>query len=115
MKVAIASTGDDTNSTLSPVFSRCNFFVFFDTQTQALEFFPNPYKNSGHEAGEQVLHLLASRYIDMAIGMRFGQKVKQWFDRRKICMVIFKNPAMSVGDVLSLIKNNPRYNLSTEA
>lgn len=114
MKIAIASTGDDTNSMLSPVFSRCNIFVFFDTQTQALEFYPNPYKNSGHEAGEQVLQLVASRNIDMVIGMRFGQKVKQWFDRRKICMVIFKDPLMSVGDVLKLIKKNPHYNLSVE-
>lgn len=113
MKIAIASMGNEAKSLLSPVFSRCNTFVFFDTQTQALEFFPNPFKDSGHEAGEQVLRLMASRNIEMVIGKRFGQKVKQWFDSRKICMVIYKRPGMLVGDVIQLIKNNPAYNLSS--
>ncbi|MGC8865209.1 MAG: NifB/NifX family molybdenum-iron cluster-binding protein [Bacteroidales bacterium] len=103
MKIAIASTGNETKSRLSPVFSRCNTFVFFDSETHALEFFPNPFKNAGNEAGNLAMQLMVSRGVDMVVGMRFGQKIKQGFDSRKICMVIYKDPQMEVGDVVRLL------------
>ncbi|RLC68193.1 MAG: dinitrogenase iron-molybdenum cofactor biosynthesis protein, partial [Chloroflexi bacterium] len=42
MKVAVSSNGSDLNAPVSPVFGRCPYYIFVDTETMEYEAIANP-------------------------------------------------------------------------
>ena len=42
MKIAITSSGNSPDAIMDSRFGRCKYFVFYDTETGAMEFLPNP-------------------------------------------------------------------------
>lgn len=103
MKVAIASSGNDKQALLSEVLARSPWVVFYDTNTGALEFFPNPFSQYENEVGQEIFQVLISRNVSLVISKRVGIKFKQWLDARQIQMAIFTED-LTIGQVLELLE-----------
>jgi predicted Fe-Mo cluster-binding NifX family protein len=103
MKVAITSTGNNLESKLDQRFGRCSFFVFYDSETQGMEFIPNPNKDAEEGAGPASVQLVASRNVQKIISGEFGIKIKSLLDSLKIQMIILKEPDKSIRELIDML------------
>ena len=72
MKVAISAQGPDLNSEVSPVFGRCPYFIFVDTETMKFESFPNEAMNAPGGAGIQAAQFVVNQGAQAVISGRVG-------------------------------------------
>ena len=105
MKVAITSNGNSPESKLDSRFGRCAYFVVYDTESQSMEFIPNPNKENIEGAGPASVQLIASRGAKKVISGEFGAKVKSLFDSLKIMLVILKDPEKRVSEIIELLNH----------
>ncbi len=105
MKVVMASAGNTQQALISKIFARCPWFVFYDTDTGAIEFYPNTFKDLSGEVGKEIMDLILSRNVSLAISGRFGAKMKAWMDSRKIQMAVYHDQR-TVEEILDLLKRN---------
>jgi predicted Fe-Mo cluster-binding NifX family protein len=105
MKVAITSAGNSPEAKLDSHFGRCSYFVVYDTDSQATEFIPNPYKENIEGAGQASVQLVASRGAEKVISGEFGAKVKSLFDSLKIKLIILKDPERKISDIIDLLNH----------
>jgi predicted Fe-Mo cluster-binding NifX family protein len=105
MKVAITSTGGSLESKLDQRFGRCSYFIIYDTETQGIEFLPNPNKEVQEGAGPASVQLVASRNVQKIISGEFGIKIKPLLDSLKIQMIVMKNPEKSIREIIKIINN----------
>lgn len=103
MKVAITSTGNTLESKIDERFGRCAFFVIYDTETKAIEFIPNPHKDLESGAGPAAVQLVASRGAKKIVAGEFGIKIKSLLDSLKIQMIVFKQPDLSIQEVINML------------
>jgi predicted Fe-Mo cluster-binding NifX family protein len=103
MKVAITSTGNNLESKLDQRFGRCSFFVIYDSETQGMEFIPNPNKDAEEGAGPASVHLVASRNVSKIISGEFGIKIKSLLDSLKIQMIILKESDKSIREMIDML------------
>jgi predicted Fe-Mo cluster-binding NifX family protein len=61
MKVVVSSQGENLDAAASPVFGRCQTFVFVDTETMEFEALPNPAMNQGGGAGIQAAQFVVNQ------------------------------------------------------
>jgi len=95
MKIAITSEGNTLDSFIDPRFGRCAFFVVYDTDTQDVEFFSNPAKESSEGAGPAAVQFVAAKGVKKVIAGEFGGKIKSLFDTLQIEMLTDKGKAIS--------------------
>jgi predicted Fe-Mo cluster-binding NifX family protein len=105
MIIVITSKGNSPDSKLDSHFGRCSHFVFYDTLTNSMEFFPNPFKDIKEEAGLQAANLLATRNTGKIVTGELGIKVKPLLDRLKIQLIIFKNKEKSIQDIINMLNH----------
>ena len=105
MKVAITSTGNSLESKLDSRFGRCSYFVIYDTESQSVEFIPNPYIENIEGAGQASGQLVASRGVEKVVSGEFGVKVKSLFDSLKIKLVILKDPEKKISSIIDLLNH----------
>ncbi|HNZ44029.1 MAG: Dinitrogenase iron-molybdenum cofactor [Bacteroidetes bacterium ADurb.Bin408] len=105
MKIAITSTGNTLDSNIDQRFGRCEYFVLFDKETNAVEFLPNPYKNAEDGAGPASVELIASRNVNKIISGEFGIKIKSLIDSLKIQMIVIKNPEKKISELIELLSH----------
>ncbi|MGI6338836.1 MAG: NifB/NifX family molybdenum-iron cluster-binding protein [Bacteroidales bacterium] len=105
MKVAITSTGNTPESKLDQRFGRCACFVIYDTETNSLEFIPNPNKDALEGAGPASVQIVASRGVEKVISGEFGIKVKSLFDSLKIQMIVIKEPEKKIIEIIDMLNN----------
>jgi predicted Fe-Mo cluster-binding NifX family protein len=105
MKVAITSTGKSLESTLDQRFGRCSFFVIYDTETEGVEFIPNPNKDFEEGAGPASVRLVASKDVKKIISGEFGVKIKSLLDSLNIQMVVYKEPDKSIQIIIDMLNN----------
>jgi predicted Fe-Mo cluster-binding NifX family protein len=103
MKVAITSTGNTPESKLDQRFGRCACFVIYDTETNSLEFIPNPNKDALEGAGPASVQIVASRGVEKVISGEFGIKVKSLFDSLKIQMIVIKEPEKKIIEIIDML------------
>jgi len=60
MKVVVSAQGDGLDAASSPVFGRCPYFVFVDTDTMEAKVMPNPAMSQGGGAGIQAAQLVVN-------------------------------------------------------
>jgi len=60
MKVVVSAQGDSLDAASSPVFGRCPYFVFVDTETMEAKAMPNPAMSQGGGAGIQAAQLVVN-------------------------------------------------------
>lgn len=105
MRVAITSTGNSLDSTIDQRFGRCEYFVIFDKETNAIEFLPNPFKGAEEGAGPASVQLIASRNASKIISGEFGIKIKSLLDSLKIQMIVIKEPDKKISEIIEMLKH----------
>jgi len=105
MRVAIASIGNTLDSTISDHFGRCNCFVIYDTESKAIEFIPNPYKDTEEGAGQSAVQLVVSRNVQKIISGDFGIKIKPLLDSLRIQMIVLKDTQKKIKDIIEMLNH----------
>lgn len=105
MKVAIASNGNTLDSNIDSSFARCAWFIIYDTENGAMEFFPNTNKDIEDHAGNAAVDLALSRNVSMIISGDFGMKIKPLLDSMHIQMVVIKDSTKRVNQIIELLNN----------
>ena len=104
MKIAITSTGDTVNSTIDSRFGRCTFFAIHNTDTKSTEFFLNPSKEAQEGAGPAAVQFVAAHKVSKIVSGEFGMKIKSLLESLNIEMIINKDSASKITDVIELYK-----------
>jgi predicted Fe-Mo cluster-binding NifX family protein len=105
MKIAITSTGISLDSRLDSRFARCSCFVIYDTESQAMEFIPNPNRENLEGAGPASVELLAARGVRKVISGEFGAKVKSFFDQLQIQLIVLHDTEKRITEIIALLNN----------
>ena len=71
MKIAIASSGKDENSELSPVSGRAPYFLIFEDK-KLVKTIKNPFAVGGGGAGFAVAKMLADEKVELVVAGQFG-------------------------------------------
>jgi predicted Fe-Mo cluster-binding NifX family protein len=72
MKICITSTGPTLDSDMDPRFGRCQYFLFIDSDTRALEAVENPNLSASGGAGIQSAQLVANKGVEALITGQVG-------------------------------------------
>lgn len=104
MKIAITSTGDTVDSTIDSRFGRCTFFAIHNTDTKSTEFFLNPSKEAQEGAGPAAVQFVAAHKVSKIVSGEFGMKIKSLLESLNIEMIINKDSASKITDVIELYK-----------
>ncbi|MFY9116148.1 MAG: NifB/NifX family molybdenum-iron cluster-binding protein [Bacteroidales bacterium] len=102
MKIAITSSGNSPDAIMDSRFGRCKYFVFYDTETGAMEFLPNPNIDAIEGAGPASVQLVASKSVDKVVSGEFGNKVKALFDSLKIQLIIPESPDLTINQIINM-------------
>jgi predicted Fe-Mo cluster-binding NifX family protein len=105
MKIAIASTGNTLESEIDKSFGRCAYFVVYDSESKAMEYIPNPNKESEENAGQASVQLVASKGVNKIISGEFGLKIKPMLDSMKIQMIVLKEPKKTVQQIIHILNH----------
>ena len=87
MKIAIASTGNKKESTISMLFARCEYFAVFDTITTKLEFIENISRKKKEHVGIEVANSLVKLGVKKIISGEFGTSIRSVTDPNKIQLI----------------------------
>ena len=106
MKVAITSSGNTLKSKLHRRFGRCSYFAIYDTETEQVDFIQNSSKEVEEGAGPAAVQFVASIPVEKIVSGEFGFKIKSLLVELKIQMIAVKDIAVTVEDIVLLLKNN---------
>ena len=106
MKVAITSTDNSLTAKLDSRFGRCSFFAIYDTESQGIEFIPNPNKEAVEGAGPAAVQLVASKRAKKLVSGEFGNKVKNLTDSLQIQLVMINDQEKTIQDIIDLLKQS---------
>jgi predicted Fe-Mo cluster-binding NifX family protein len=104
MKVAITSSGNTYDSVLDRRFGRCKYFVIFDTQSNSVEFIPNPNINAEEGAGPASVKIIADKGVEKVVSGEFGIKIKPMLDSLKIQMIALKDQEKTVQQIIDMLR-----------
>ncbi|MDR1877374.1 MAG: DUF134 domain-containing protein [Flavobacteriaceae bacterium] len=105
-KVSITSMGNTLDSYLDKHFGRCSYFAILDTETLKINFVKNPYKNLDERTGFLAAELMENYQVKKIISGDFGLKVKPLLTKAEIQMIIIKEKAIKIKDIVQLITHN---------
>jgi predicted Fe-Mo cluster-binding NifX family protein len=77
MKIAVAATGKDETSEVSPRSGRSKFYLIFNEEGDLLEVLSNPFSRGGGGAGFGVAKMLADKGVTIVIGGAFGGHMEE--------------------------------------
>ncbi|MGC9399675.1 MAG: NifB/NifX family molybdenum-iron cluster-binding protein [Anaerolineae bacterium] len=80
MKIAISASRGDINAPVDPRFGRCPYYVFADTESDAVDIVPNEAVMAGSGAGIQAAQSIARRGVQAVITGNVGPNAFQVFD-----------------------------------
>lgn len=103
MKVAITSTGQSLSSKLDQRFGRCSYFIIYDTDSGSTDSIQNIHKDGREGVGPAAVQLIASHGVKKIISGEFGMKIKSLLDSLGIQMVIYKEPEVTVQEVIGML------------
>ncbi len=103
MKIAITSTGNSPDSKIDSRFGRCSYVVIYNSETEEVEYWPNPSKENIEGAGPGLAQFVASKGVQKIISGEFGGKVKSIFDSLKIQLVVFNDSQKSIGEIITML------------
>ncbi|MBN1922282.1 MAG: NifB/NifX family molybdenum-iron cluster-binding protein [Anaerolineae bacterium] len=72
MSIVISANGADLDAPVSPIFARCQHFIFVDPATLEFEALPNPAIGASGGAGVQAAQLVLQRGVQAVIAPNLG-------------------------------------------
>ena len=72
MQVVVSSTGDNLDAPVSPVFGRCMFFLFVDTETMDCRTVANPATGASGGAGIQAAQFVTREGAEAIVSGNLG-------------------------------------------
>ena len=85
MKIAIASSGDNENSEVSPVSGRAPYYLIYEDK-KLLEVVKNPFAIGGGGAGFSVAQMLSNKGVEMVVSGKFGPNIVNALEGKGIKM-----------------------------
>jgi predicted Fe-Mo cluster-binding NifX family protein len=79
--------------------------VFFDTETGATEYVPNPARDAEEGAGPKAVQLVASKEVQKIVSGEFGLKIKPLLDSLKIQMIVMKEPEKRIQEIIDMLNH----------
>ncbi|OYT32437.1 hypothetical protein DRJ22_03960 [Candidatus Woesearchaeota archaeon] len=83
MKTAVASTGKDENSEVSPVSGRAEYYLIFEDK-KLVKTIKNPFAIGGGGAGPAVAQMLANENVELVISGHFGERMLETLKEKGI-------------------------------
>ncbi|OFW58045.1 MAG: hypothetical protein A2W01_10830 [Candidatus Solincola sediminis] len=77
MKIAISSTGPNLQSTVDPRFGRCQYLVFYDSESESWEAEPNPNISASGGAGIRTAQGVVDKGAEAVITGNIGPNAMQ--------------------------------------
>jgi len=74
MKIAVASSGKDEDSKISPISGRAEYYLIFENK-ELKKTIKNPFAVGGGGAGPSVAQMLANENVDLVISGTFGERM----------------------------------------
>ncbi len=99
MKIAIASSGKDIKSKVSPISGRAEFFLIFEGK-KLVKTIKNPFLFGGG-AGTSVAQMLCNEKVNLVVAGHFGDKMISALEKNKIKRRVMKD--ISVSEAIKLI------------
>lgn len=72
MKVAVSAAGNDLRAEVSPVFGRCPYYLFVDTESLEFDAQPNPAVSAPGGAGIQAAQFVADQGVEAVLTGNVG-------------------------------------------
>ena len=88
MLICITAQGDNLDSEIDPRFGRCNYFIFYDTETKKYEVFPNKWKEASGGAGPQAAQFVLEKGAKKVVTGNLGPKAEAIFKMTGIEVVL---------------------------
>lgn len=88
MKICITSQGDDWDALIDQRFGRCQYFIFVDLETRALEAVPNHNVAGTGGVGIQSGQLVAQRGAEVVLTGKVGPNASQTLEAAGIKVVL---------------------------
>lgn len=79
MRIVVTSAGRDLDAPASPVFGRCPFYIFVDTDTMEFEAVENPAMSAAGGAGIQAAQFVVSQGVQAVLTGNVGPNAFQVF------------------------------------
>jgi predicted Fe-Mo cluster-binding NifX family protein len=89
MKIVVTSTGSDLDSVFSPIFGRCNHFIFFADDAQGFEAIRNNAAEASGGAGIQAARLVVDHGAEAIVTGRVGPKASDVLKAANIPVYLF--------------------------
>ena len=89
MRIVVTSNGADLDAQASPVFGRCPYFVFVDTESMAFEAVENPALASTGGAGIQAAQFVTEKGAQAVVSGNVGPNAFQVFQSASIPVHLF--------------------------
>lgn len=105
MIIAIASSGNTLESKIATHFARCEYFVYYDTETGDLDFEKNLCRTMESNVGFAVAECLNGKKIKKIISGEFGIKVKPVLDKYGIQMIVMTDHNLTIKEIIDLLKS----------
>ncbi|NCB97021.1 MAG: hypothetical protein EOM36_01510 [Bacteroidia bacterium] len=106
MRVAITATGNSLESKVDSRFGRCPYFVFYDTESESVEFLPNANRESVEGAGPASVQTVASKGAQKVVSGEFGAKVKAIFDQLQIQLIMIPDSNRTVAQIIEMLNKS---------
>lgn len=90
MKIAVASSGKDEKSLVSPISGRAEYYLIFEGK-KLIEVISNPFQHGGGGAGIGVAQMLSNKGIELVISGKFGPNMQTFLDGKGIKFKIVKD------------------------
>lgn len=89
MRIAVSSNGASLEAQASPIFGRCPYFLFVDTETLAFEALENPALASGGGAGIQAAQFIVNKGAQAVVSGNVGPNAFRVFQSANIPLYLF--------------------------
>ncbi|MGQ9458209.1 MAG: NifB/NifX family molybdenum-iron cluster-binding protein [Anaerolineae bacterium] len=102
MYVAVSADGEGLDAPASPVFGRCPYYVFVDTETWTARTIPNPAAGAGGGAGIQAAQRVVQEGVQAVISGNVGPNAFQVFQAAGV--PVYSSPGGTVRQAVEALK-----------